>query len=465
MLPKILSNHSQFYDNEKEILEFLKDKNIPNIINLVNSGDGDIVEGNTFHKKQYLILEYAEKGDLSKYINIPGRPLKENHAKYFFTKILKAVQALHKNGICHRDLKTGNILLDNKFNPKICDFGFSTYIQKNLKDILGTPEYAAPEIYKGNYDGEKVDIFALGVILFNLVTGIYPFNEAKITDKVYRLIMLKKYKLFWEQLTQVKGVSEDFKKLYVKMIAFKPVERPSIEKILDNDWIKGKENNNEDLKIKNEKKDNINKDIETEIYEDFIERENIINNSTKKEIEIVSDDDSDNECYGISEDFRSISNEEINYFDDNVHPQIFREGKNLEYFIKIKGRIKPAKFMNKLINKIEEEKDKNGYHCKIEVNKKNNKLKFKAHFDKIEEEDNEEEIDENLKEELAKLNLDEEENIENEDSGDIITKSCCIKIDLFEFDYEEYILRFVRESGEKDDFYKILKIIYSYVGK
>ena len=190
---KILSNHSQFFDNEKEILEFLKDKNIPNIINLVNSGDGDIVEGNTIHKKQYLILEYAEKGDLSKYINIPGRPLKENHAKYFFIKILKAVQALHKNGICHRDLKTGNILLDNKFNPKICDFGFSTYIQKNLKDKLGTPEYMAPEIYKGNYDGEKVDIFALGVILFNLITGIYPFEEAKITNKVYRLIMLKKY--------------------------------------------------------------------------------------------------------------------------------------------------------------------------------------------------------------------------------------------------------------------------------
>ena len=119
-------------------------------------------------------------------------------------------------GYSHRDLKTGNILLDDKFNPKICDFGFSTYIQKNLKDILGTPEYAAPEIYKGNYDGEKVDIFALGVILFNLVTGIYAFNEAKMSDKAYRLIMLKKYKLFWDQLTQVSGVSEDFKNYILK---------------------------------------------------------------------------------------------------------------------------------------------------------------------------------------------------------------------------------------------------------
>ena len=245
---KILSTHSQYYDNEKEILEFLKDKNIPNIIKLIYSGDGEIVKGDTFHKRQYLILEYAEKGDLSQYINIPGRPLKENHAKFFFSKILKAVQALHKNGICHRDLKTGNILLDNKFNPIICDFGFSTYIQNNLKDILGTPNFAAPEIYKRNYEGEKVDIFALGVILFNLITGVYSFNEAKSSDKVYRLIMLKKYKLFWEQFTQIKGISENFKKLYVKMIAFKPVERPSIEQILNSEWMK--EIKNEDIKKK-----------------------------------------------------------------------------------------------------------------------------------------------------------------------------------------------------------------------
>jgi serine/threonine protein kinase len=83
---KILSKHSQCYDNEKEILEFLKDKNIPNIIKLMNSGEGDIIEGKTVHKKQYLILEYADKGDLSQYSNIPGRPLKENHAKHFFQK-------------------------------------------------------------------------------------------------------------------------------------------------------------------------------------------------------------------------------------------------------------------------------------------------------------------------------------------------------------------------------------------
>ena len=62
---KILSSHNIFFDNERDMLELLKDKNIPNIVNLIDSGDGDIVDGNSFSKKQYLILEYAEKGDLS----------------------------------------------------------------------------------------------------------------------------------------------------------------------------------------------------------------------------------------------------------------------------------------------------------------------------------------------------------------------------------------------------------------
>ena len=208
-----------------------------------------------------------------KYINLSGKPLKEKHAKLFFSKVVKSVQAMHKIGICHRDLKTANILLDNKFNPKICDFGFSTYIKKDLKDVLGTPMYAAPEIYKGNYNGEKVDIFALGVILFNLVTGLYGFNEAKISDKSYRLIALNKFPKFWNDLkTQVIGVSEKFKNLYVKMVSYKPVERPNLEQILNDEWMQEIEN-------KNEKEI---KDIELEIYEDFIEREKDIKDSTEK---------------------------------------------------------------------------------------------------------------------------------------------------------------------------------------
>ena len=173
---KILIKDDSYFDKEKEILELLKKKKIENIVNLEAYGNEIIDLGKGPLERKYLILEYMEKGDLCQYMNIA--PLKEIHAKLFFKKILKAVQNLHKNKVYHRDLKTPNILLDNKFNPKLCDFGFSTITKSGLRECLGSPQYAAPEIYKLFYDGEKVDIFALGVILFNLVTGTYGFSRA-----------------------------------------------------------------------------------------------------------------------------------------------------------------------------------------------------------------------------------------------------------------------------------------------
>ncbi len=133
---KILFHHCNFFDNELEMLNELKSKNkdqqIPNVVNLIDSGDGDITLNDTSQKKQYIILEYAEKGDLSRYITITQKPLKERHAKFIFQQILKGVKSIHDRGICHRDLKTQNILLDSNYHPKICDFGFATYISKHL---------------------------------------------------------------------------------------------------------------------------------------------------------------------------------------------------------------------------------------------------------------------------------------------------------------------------------------------
>ena len=83
-----------------------------------------------------------------------------------FSKILRGVLSCHKEGICHRDIKLDNILLDENFNPKICDFGFGTFNTGKLNEFLGSPKYASPEILGGiPYDGFKSDIFSLGVLL------------------------------------------------------------------------------------------------------------------------------------------------------------------------------------------------------------------------------------------------------------------------------------------------------------
>ena len=340
---KIFNSHSDLFYNEVEMLGKLKEKKLQNIINIIEFGDGDIVKGYSYNKKQYIILEYAEKGDLSKFIKIPKRPFKEKHAKLLFTKIVKAVKSIHENGICHRDLKTGNILLNEKFNPKIGDFGYSTYIQDNLNDVLGTKEYMAPEIHENKkYNGVKADIFALGVILFQLTNGIYCFTEATKNNEPYKYIKLGSYDTFWKKV-QIDNLSPEFKKLYEKMVSYKPEERPSINEILQNQW----------MKIDEKEIDG----IELEIYEDFLEREKIIKDSTENKILIVSDDDISDISYDYSFETRTLKDENKGYFNNNIIPRVFVEGKYLEYYIKIQGKLNPEKFMNYLTNKLEEKKN------------------------------------------------------------------------------------------------------------
>ena len=170
---KVFKNDYKFFKKEVDILISIKLLNNPYLINIITSGIGAVIRnGGVQQNKQYIIFEYASKGELEKYLSINNTPLSELHAKFIFFKILKGVEAFHNAEICNRDLKMQNILLDDSFTLKICDFGFATENNCHLLDFVGTWSYAAPEIYLGRtYDGFKVDIFSLGVILLKLTAG------------------------------------------------------------------------------------------------------------------------------------------------------------------------------------------------------------------------------------------------------------------------------------------------------
>ena len=244
---KVMKKQKEEYDNEVEMLSDIKEINSPYILNLVDNGIGNVFrKGNVFKEKQYLILEYASKGDLFNYVIYLKEGLQKEYAKVIFTKILSGVNSCHnEKQICHRDLKLENILLDENFNPKIADFGFATYNTGKLKARKGTPGYAAPELYKEKeYDGYKADIFSLGVILFNLYTGKPAFKTHTIIDSEYKYIKHGNYESYWKTVTPgLKGIKdlkdfENFKELYNKMVSYNPDERPTIEQISNSKWLK-----------------------------------------------------------------------------------------------------------------------------------------------------------------------------------------------------------------------------------
>ena len=170
--------------NEIEILKKLSNAEKKYVPQLYDYGNGYLkTEGSNedesdLVKRLYLVIDYAEKGDLYYYLKKAPTGLKELHAKYLFKKILEGIQYCHKANICHLDIKIGNILLDGNFDPIITDFGYSQLIKDSNNNILkkrgivGTPPYICPQIwYNETYNGIDADIFSLGVVLFNLVTG------------------------------------------------------------------------------------------------------------------------------------------------------------------------------------------------------------------------------------------------------------------------------------------------------
>ena len=245
---KVFKEKSPFFQREIDMLTALRPTNNPFMINIVDSGFGTVIRKDRPQMdKQYIILDYTPKDELLNYLCLIKEPLSELHAKLIFFKILKGVQNCHNAGICHLDLKTDNILLDENFVPKLCDFGFAIRNNGHLREYLGTESYAAPEIFlHKTFDGFKADIFSLGVVLLNLTTCKFGFGAAVQNDEYYIYIMVKYYDQYWQKLKSITGISENLKNLYVKMVAYKPSERPTIEEIFNSEWMRElREMNNE----------------------------------------------------------------------------------------------------------------------------------------------------------------------------------------------------------------------------
>jgi serine/threonine protein kinase len=157
--------------------------------------------------------------------------------RFYFHQLIDALEYIDKKGISHRDLKTENLMLDKKFNLKICDFGYGSF-DDIASTRVGTNEYMAPEVRsKGAYKPQTADIFGAGVILFIMRTRNKPFFSSSSSDCLYRLIKRNKLERFWSVYDSADDpISEEFKDLVATLLAHNPIHRLSLSEIKNHPW-------------------------------------------------------------------------------------------------------------------------------------------------------------------------------------------------------------------------------------
>src|SRR5262249_7990246 len=135
----------------------------------------------------FFALEYLEGGSL--HHKLQGSPLPAREAAQLVETLARAMHAAHEGGIIHRDLKPAKVLLDREGRPKITDFGLAKRVEggpglTQSGVIMGTPSYMAPEqaAGQGKMVGPAADVYALGAILYELLTGRPPFKAATPLD-------------------------------------------------------------------------------------------------------------------------------------------------------------------------------------------------------------------------------------------------------------------------------------------
>ena len=299
--------------------------------------------------------------------------------------------------------------------------------------------------FNNKYNGFKVDIFNLGIVLLILRTGKGDFtvNDAK-------LIFQKKEKKFWNSLeSEGNKLDNDFKELVSKMLSYKQENRPkNIDEILNDKWFNS-------IKEIIKDKEKLSK-LEDDIKKELKNRKEKIKNGKK-----IKKEQKGESSGSLNENVRSIENTYKRIFDLNLEPKYLLSVPQQYNYIIIKGKenFNPADLMNYLYYRVEEEYNDN---CTIE--KSDKKLMFDIEFNYDINEELETLIKEMNKECNESNNNDNEEDEEEDNiDDDIYQKNMIIQVKLFKSLNEEYLIRIMRKSGELFDFYKKFDKISSFV--
>ena len=157
------------FKNESKAIAMLSH---PNIVKVYDVSYGD--------RLQYIVMEYVEGITLKEYIE-QRRVIPWKEAVHFLTQILRALQHAHDRGVVHRDIKPQNIMLLHSGNIKVTDFGIARFSRSETRTMgenaIGSVHYISPEQARGDFTDEKTDIYSVGVVLYEMLTGELPFQS------------------------------------------------------------------------------------------------------------------------------------------------------------------------------------------------------------------------------------------------------------------------------------------------
>lgn len=194
--------------------------------------------------KYHLLYEYAPRGDMFDFLRksfTPRRPPQQRWIAKTFLGIINGLAELHSKGVIHRDIKLENIVIDNEYTPKLCDFAFCEWdtlrrrgpanvndiLQKERGHVLGTPGYISPEVISHSKASVASDIFSLGILLYEMTTARSAFGNFSSANPDLREVIEPSELIFHRRCPP------DLVDLIREMVSPKANERPQMEKIIE----------------------------------------------------------------------------------------------------------------------------------------------------------------------------------------------------------------------------------------
>jgi len=187
----------------------------------------------------YLALELAEGGELYDQLEQVGK-FTEARARDFFKQLVEGVSYCHEMGVCHRDIKLENLLLSADGILKITDLGFSTqFTNGSPKSVVGTALYVAPEVVLRDgreYNGEAADVWSMGIILYLLTAGRFPFNRGHVGGVGPGMSRASKERFRNDNFRVFPHFSPTLVSLLRRILCADPSRRATIDEIRQHEW-------------------------------------------------------------------------------------------------------------------------------------------------------------------------------------------------------------------------------------